>query len=117
MFEKVSWRFYINAKTKEKAQTVIKRIEQVVGELKVNSLKHYWKDKRLFEVECKSLFQVEDPEKAIFSILMLVNQLGNDINVVGPLLYENGKVEFSGYCSRRSIIGLEWFHFDIDNFR
>lgn len=117
MFELVGWRFYINAKTKEKAQTVLKRIEQVVGEIEVNSLKQYWKDNNLFEVECKSLFQVEEPEKAIFNVLILVNQLGHDIDVVGPLLYEEGQVEFEGNCTRPSIIGLEWFHFYIDNFR
>lgn len=117
MFKEVGWQFFINAKTEEKAKTVLKRIEQVVGKLEINSLKRYWKDNNLYVAECKSIFRIEEPEKAIFNILVLVNQLAHDIEVVGPLLYENGQVEFEGNCSRTSIIGLEWFRFYIDNFR
>jgi hypothetical protein len=108
--------FYINAKTKDKAQNVLTRIEKVTGKLKISSLEQYWKDNSLFEVYCDSSFQVDEPEKAIFEVLVLVNQLGHDIEVVGPL-HENEQVEFSGYCSRTSIVGLKWFHFYLDNFR
>ncbi|MEY2196807.1 hypothetical protein AB7942_29455 [Neobacillus sp. BF23-41] len=106
MFETIGWRFYINAKTKDKAQNVLTRIEKVTDKLKIISLEQYWKDNSLFEVYCDSSFQVDEPEKAIFEVLVLVNQLGHDIEVVGPLLYENDQVEFSGYCSRPSIVGL-----------
>ncbi|MGF6947733.1 hypothetical protein QF028_000226 [Neobacillus sp. B4I6] len=116
MFETIGWRFYINAKTEEKAQNVIKRIENVTGKLKISLLEQYWKDNSLFEVYCESSFQVCEPEKAIFEVLVLVNQLGHDIEVVGPLLYENEQVEFSGYVSTSSIVGLNWFHFYLDNF-
>jgi hypothetical protein len=117
MFETVGWRIYINAKTKDKAQNVLTRIEKVVGKLTIISFEQYWKDKSQFEVECKSSFQENEPEKAIFKVLVLVNQLGHEIDVMGPLLYENGQVEFSGNCSRPSIVGLNWFHFYVDNFR
>jgi hypothetical protein len=117
MFETIGWRFYINAKSKEKAEAVLTRIESVIGKLKVSSLEQYWKDKSLYEIECRSLFQVNDPEKAIFNVLVLVNQLGHEIDVVGPLIYENEQVEFSGNCSRPSIVGVNWFHFYLDNFR
>jgi hypothetical protein len=117
MFETINWRFYISAITKEKAHNVIKRIEKVTGKLKINQLEQYWKDETLFEVFCNSSFQVCEPEKAIFEALVLVNQLGHDIEVVGPLLYENGQVQFSGYVSRTSIAGLKWFHFHLDNTR
>ncbi|WML52219.1 hypothetical protein RCG17_22960 [Neobacillus sp. PS3-12] len=117
MFETIGWRFYINAKTKDNAQNVLTRIEKVTGNLKISSLEQYWKDNSLFEVYCDSSFQVEEPEKAIFEVLLLVNQLGHDIDIVGPLLYENEQVEFSGNCSRPSIVGLKWLHFYLDNFR
>lgn len=117
MFEAIGWRIYINATTKEKARIVLKRFEQVSGKMEVSSFKQYWKDESLFEIECKSIFQVEETEKAIFNVLILVNQLGHDIDVIGPLIYENKQTSFEGNCTRPSIVGVKWFHFYTVNFK
>jgi hypothetical protein len=115
LFETINWRFYIRAKTKDKAQVVLKRLEKITGKIKIISFKSYWKDNALFEVECTTLLQIKEPEKAIFNVLILVNQIGNGIDVVGPLLFEDELIEFSGNCTSPSIVGLEWFHFYLDN--
>ncbi|WP_078552048.1 hypothetical protein [Bacillus alkalicellulosilyticus] len=88
MFEKINWRFYINASTKDKAITVLKRVEQVIGQTEVGSFTPYWKDKTLFEVECTTSFQIEEPEKTVYNVLLLVNQLGHSIDITGPLIFE-----------------------------
>ncbi|MEH6948803.1 hypothetical protein V7068_17390 [Bacillus sp. JJ634] len=117
MFKTIEWRMYINATSKEKAQRVIKRLNQEIGEMEILSLQQYWKDETLFELECKTKLQIEEPEKAVFYVLRLVNQLGSDINVMGPFTYEKNHLEFEGLCASPTVIGLNWFHFHIDNFR
>jgi hypothetical protein len=52
------------------------------------SLQPYWKDQSLFEIECKTKLQIEEPEKAVFYVLQLINQLGWDINMTGPFTNE-----------------------------
>lgn len=116
MFEVINWRIYISATSIEKAQRVIKRLSQEIGEIKILSLQQYWKDKSLFEVKCQTKLKIEEPEKAVFTVLKLVNQLGRDIRVTGPLIYEGNRLEFEGICTKPTVIGISWFHFSIDNF-
>lgn len=117
MFKKIEWRMYINATSKEKAQRVIKRLTQEIGEMEILSLQQYWKDATLFELEGKTIFQIEEPEKAVFYVLRLVNQLGRDINITGPFTSEKNHLEFDGLCASPTVIGLSWFQFHIDNFK
>ncbi|MFV2050714.1 hypothetical protein KDJ21_018410 [Metabacillus litoralis] len=116
MFKTIEWRMYISATSKVKAQIVIERLKQEIGQFKILALDQYWKDKSLFELIGKSSLQIEEPERAVFYILKLVNKLGGDINITGPITYENDRLEFEGVCSSPTIIGLSWFYFHIDNF-
>ncbi|MGE7920478.1 hypothetical protein ACQKM9_16300 [Viridibacillus sp. NPDC093762] len=59
---------------------------------------------------------IDEPEKSVFEVLRLSNQIGNEIYVIGPILYENNRVQFEGICSSSSVVGIHWFHFRIDNF-
>ncbi|WP_078410751.1 hypothetical protein [Priestia abyssalis] len=117
MFKTIEWRIYINATSKEKAQRVIKRLTQKVGDIEILSLQQYWKDKALFELECSTELQIEEPEKAVFYVLQLANQLGRDINVTGPFTYEENHIEFEGICATPTVVRVNWLHFHIDNFR
>ena len=114
LFEHIGWRIYINASSKEKAERVIKRISKEIGEIEVLSFDVYWKDHSLYELECKTKLQIEEAEKAVFYTLQLVNQLGREIQVIGPIIYEDGML-FSGYCTKPSIIGVSWLHFYIES--
>lgn len=116
MFKTIRWRMYIKAKSKEKAQKVIKRVKQEIGDIEVVSLQPYWKDKTLFELNCETSLMIEEPEKSVFEVLQLSNQIGYDINVIGPTINENNRVEFEGVCSSPNVVGIHWFHFRIANF-
>ncbi|MGE7932564.1 hypothetical protein [Viridibacillus arvi] len=116
MFKTIRWRMYIKATSKEKAQKVIKRVKQEIGDVKVLSLQPYWKDKALFELNCNTSLMIEEPAKSVFEVLQLTNQIGNNINVIGPTIYENNRVVFEGVCSSPNVVGIHWFHFRIENF-
>lgn len=117
MFKTIDWRIFINTKTKEKAQRVITKLSEEIGEIEILSLEPYWKDKTQYELVCKTKLQIEEPENAVFYVLQLANQLGNEISVFGPFIYEGKHIEFDGLCSSPKIVGVSWFHFNIDNFR
>ncbi|MEK4760047.1 hypothetical protein MHH85_07280 [Viridibacillus sp. FSL E2-0187] len=116
MFKTISWRMYIKATSKEKAQKVIKRVKQEIGDIEVVSLQPYWKDETLFELNCETPLMIEEPEISVFEVLRLSNQMANDINVIGPVIYENNRVQFEGVCSSPNVVGIHWFHFRIANF-
>ncbi|ETT86704.1 hypothetical protein MKZ08_09885 [Viridibacillus sp. FSL R5-0477] len=116
MFKTIRWRMYIKVKSKEKAQKVIKRLKQEIGDIEVVSLQPYWKDETLFELDCETTLMIEEPEKSVFEVLRLSNQISNDLYVTGPILYENNRVQFEGVCSSSSVVGIHWFHFRIANF-
>jgi len=115
MFETIYWRIFIDVTSKEKAQKVINRLSQVIGEINKVKLEPYWKDKSKYELVCETKLLIEEPDKAVFYVLQLVNQLGREINVTGPNTYDKGQVEFEGFCSSPTFVGLSWFHFHIDN--
>jgi hypothetical protein len=117
MFKTIDWRIFINTTTKEKAQRVITRLSEEIGEIETLSLEPYWKDKTKYELVCKTKLQIEEPEKAVFYVLQLASRMGNEISVFGPFIYEENHIEFDGLCSSPKIAGLSWFHFNIDNFR
>ncbi|MGE7920477.1 hypothetical protein ACQKM9_16295 [Viridibacillus sp. NPDC093762] len=43
MFKTIKWRMHINAKSKEKAQKVINRVKQEIGEIEVYLYNHIGK--------------------------------------------------------------------------
>ncbi|MFC6038410.1 hypothetical protein ACFPYN_02975 [Paenisporosarcina macmurdoensis] len=116
MFKTIDWRIFINTTTKEKAQRIITRLSEEVGEIETLSLEPYWKDKTKYELVCKTKLQIAEPENAVFFVLQLASHLGNEIKVMGPFIYEENHITFEGLCSSPKIVGLSWFHFNIDNY-
>ncbi|MEH6940038.1 hypothetical protein V7056_19670 [Bacillus sp. JJ664] len=115
MFETINWRMFIDAKSKEKANKVVKTLTQVIGEIEILSLERYWKDQTKFELVCKTKLEVKESEKAVFNALVIANQIAQEIYVIGPTLYEGNQIEFEGMSSSPKIVGISWFHFYIEN--
>lgn len=116
MFETITWRIMIDAKTKEKAHKIAAKLSNELGEIRVLSLERYWKDKSNFELTCSTPLHVERPEDAVFQMLQIAGHLGNELSVIGPRIYEGNQVEFEGVCAAPKTIGISWFYFEIDNF-
>lgn len=96
MFEKITWEFLLDVTTKEKAQRVINRLSNEIGEIEVLSLEQYWKDQSQsqYKLECKTPLQIVEPEKAVFKVLQVAKKLGGEISVIGPNISEVSQVEF-----------------------
>ncbi|MET3195741.1 hypothetical protein [Bacillus sp. OAE603] len=117
MFETIDWHICIDANSKEKAKRVIKRLSQEIGEIEILSLKEHWKDATKYELYSETKLRFEEPEKAIYNVLQLVNSLCNEVSVIGPSKYEGNRIEFEGICLSPKIVGISWFRFNIANFR
>ncbi|MDN3450377.1 hypothetical protein QMA09_09250 [Planococcus sp. APC 3906] len=116
MFATIEWRFFIDTVSKEKAQKIIDDLSNKIGAITIISLEHYWKDKSKYDLTCSTPLQIEQPEDAVFQVLLLAGQLGNEITVMGPRIVEAKQVEFEGICSTPKMKGIYWFHFEINNF-
>lgn len=118
MFKTISWTVHIRTKTKEFAQVIFQKFEQEMGVNEVISFKESYKDTHhtLFIVECKSPFGIEEPEKAILNLLLLVGKFGRELDLNLPIHWGENEYTFHGSCKYTSIDGLAWFEFHTDNF-
>ncbi|WEG12248.1 hypothetical protein PU629_19340 [Pullulanibacillus sp. KACC 23026] len=116
MFRDITWGILLDVTTKEKAQRVINRLANVIGEIEVLSLEQYWKDQSKYKLDCYTTLQIAEPENAVFKTLHLVSKLGGEISVIGPHILNGNQVEFEGIGSSPTIVGVSWFSFYICNY-
>lgn len=109
----INFTFFVKAKNKDKALKIFNSIKNKILEIQEVSLEPYWKEKNMFVIKAIYPLDIVDPEHAVFTTLSIVNILSNDINIQGPIVFEDGSLIFSGYCNKTTISGLDFFTFSL----
>lgn len=115
-FDVIEWRCYIKAKSKEKVMRVIQRMENLIGEIKVQNCKKYWKDESNFEVQFTSILNIKEKEHAVYNALQIVDNIAHSWEIAPPLEYENNRILFKGLSIHGKVPGLTWVEFIISNY-
>ncbi len=115
-FEKNQWQFLITASTTEQAKKVLQRITTQIGPLEIEKMQPYWKEPTLFEIFASGETKETEKEKAIFAALQQVNQLSNNVTLIGPELFGKDNYQIEVTCETAKIIGLHSFRLHMDNF-
>lgn len=115
-FEKNQWQFLLHASTTDKAKKVLQRITQQIGPLEIEKIQPYWKEPTLFEIFASGETKETEKEKAIFASLQQVNQLSNNVTLIGPELFGTDKYQMEILCDDSNVVGLHSFRLHMDNF-
>lgn len=116
-FEKMQWRAYFRINSQKKVGLMIRNLEKIIGQsITVTNSQQYWKDKDLYEIEFTTSLGIEEIERAVFEALRISRLIGYDCNITGPNCYEGEKWRFEGIINRTRLSGLEWIHFNIQNY-
>ena len=112
----VDWTFFLDVGTKGKCDKLIDKIRKSLDlELAVAKIEHYWKDKTLFKVNARSVFDAPTARDGLYLVMMTIDRLAHAWLVSVPK--EEDHWEFGGTANRGSIRlqGIDSISFNASN--
>lgn len=115
---RINWTIFLDVKTRIKCDKVVDKIRKSLDlELTVVEIEHYWKDKTLFKVNARSVFDAPTVRDGLYIVMMTTSRLARAWIVAVP--QEADHWEFGGTANPGSIRlpGIDSIGFDASDVR
>jgi len=118
LFNHIRWKAFLKAKSKAKAELLLRRISKLIGDpITILGLRLYRKDASLYEGVFTSPLGLREVERSVFEALIRADRVAYRWIVRLPQEYDGGKWDFAGCSEKRTkLSGLETVEFEILNY-